>query len=154
MNSGRQSLTVYPPIAINHLTRHIMRDTSGFNWLMEHQYNELIAVFDAIRDDRRAFTLLMQQKYFILAAFVNAIWDDEKALKFLMDLKAFEWAACANRINGDHSAETFLKRIQRDDYILLAHAIQSRIHEDGDRNLSPIGVFKNIFNFKKMFGKS
>lgn len=153
MPKSRQALTVYPKVSIQYLTRHIMRDTAGFNWLMEHEYTELIALFDAIRDDRRAFAMLMDNKYFILAAFANAIWDDEKALKLLMDMKAFEWAACANRINGDVSAEEFLKRIQREDYVLLAHAIQSRIHEDGDRNVSPIGVFKSIFNFKKMFGK-
>lgn len=153
MTQSRQALSVYPKEAIQFLTRHIMRDSAGFNWLIEHEYTELIALFDAVRDDRRAFAMLMDKKFFILAAFVNAIWDDEKALKFLMDMKAFEWAACANRINGDVSAEAFLKRISRDDYILLAHAIQSRIHEDGDRNVSPIGVFKNIFNFKKMFGK-
>jgi hypothetical protein len=25
------------------------------------------------------------------------------------------------------------------------------IHEDGDRNISPVGVMKNLFNFKKAF---
>ena len=83
MPKSRQALTVYPKDSIQYLTRHIMRDTAGFNWLMEHEYTELIALFDAIRDDRRAFAMLMDNKYFILAAFANAIWDDEKALKLL-----------------------------------------------------------------------
>jgi hypothetical protein len=143
----------YPLEAIDNFTRYVLRDTASFNWLMNNGYRELIATLDAIRDDQEAFKYLMTSKQFVLAAFVNAIWDDEKALKFLLDAKAFEWAACANIINGDDKAEAFLKKIKKENFVLLAHAIQSRIHEDGDRNTSPIGVLKNIFNFKKMFKK-
>jgi hypothetical protein len=142
----------YPAEAINHFTKHVLRETASFNWLMNNGYQELLATLDAIRDDKHAFRLLMKQ-HKVLAAFVNAVWDDDKALKFLMDSKAFEWAACANVINGDEKAEDFLKKIKKENFVLLAHAIQSRIHEDGDRNTSPVGVLKNIFNFKKMFGK-
>jgi hypothetical protein len=142
----------YSAEVINHFTKHVLRDTASFNWLMNNGYQELLATLDAIRDDKRAFNILMK-KHVILAAFVNAIWDDEKAFKFLMDAKAFEWAACANIVNGDDKAEAFLKRIKKENFVLLAHAIQSRIHEDGDRNTSPVGVLKNIFNFKKMFKK-
>ena len=97
---------------------------------------------------------LMENKYFVLAAFVNAIWEDEKAFKFLMDAKAFEWAAAANIINGDDKAEAFLKRIGKEHFVLLAHAIQSRIHEDGDKNTTPAGVFSNLLNFKKAFKRN
>jgi hypothetical protein len=144
----------YPAEAINQLTRHVLRDTSGFNWLIEHGYKELLATLDAVRDDREAFRFLLDNKqYATLAAFVNAVWDDDKALKFLLDLKQFEWAACANVINGDDSAEAFLKKAGKPEYIALAHAIQSRIHEDGDRMTTPIGVFRSLFNFKKLFKK-
>ena len=139
----------YSTHAIDQLTRHVMKDTSGFNWLMNNGYKELLITFDAIRDDKKAFKFLMDNKYFELAAFVNAIWDDKKAFKFLMDVKAFEWAACANIINGDDKAEEFLKKSGREHFVLLAHAIQMRIHEDGDRNVSPWGVLKNLMNFKK-----
>ncbi len=143
----------YSTSTIDHFTRHVLRNTASFNWLMNNNYRELIMTLDAIRDDKKAFKLLMEGKQFILAAFVNAVWDDEKAFKFLMDAKAFEWAACANIINGDDKAEAFLKRINKESYVLLAHAIQMRIHEDGDRNVGPIGAFKNMLNFKKAFKK-
>ena len=143
----------YPAEAINQFTRHVLRDTSGFNWLIEHGYKELLATLDAIRDDRDAFKFLLDNNYAILAAFVNAIWDDSKALQFLLDLKQFEWAACANVINGDEKAEEFLNRTGRKHYVALAHAIQSRIHEDGDRMTTPVGVLRSIFNFKKLFRK-
>ncbi|MDO8998352.1 MAG: hypothetical protein Q7W45_01205 [Bacteroidota bacterium] len=139
----------YSTHAIDQFTRYAMKDTAGFNWLMNNGYRELLATFDAIRDDKKAFKYLMSNKHFVLAAFVNAIWDDEKAFKFLMDAKAFEWAACANVINGDDKAEEFLKKSGNEHYVLLAHAIQMRIHEDGDRNVSPWGVMKNLLDFKK-----
>jgi hypothetical protein len=139
----------YSTHTIDQFTRHVMRDTSGFNYLMNNGYKELIAVLDAVRDDKKAFQFLWNNKYFVLAAFVNAIWDDDKAFKFLMDAKAFEWAATANVINGDEKAEEFLKNSGNEHYVLLAHAIQMRIHEDGDRNVSPWGVMKNLLNFKK-----
>jgi hypothetical protein len=93
----------------------------------------------------------MDNKHFVLAAFVNAIWDDSKAFQLLMKVKAFQWAACANTINGDEKAEEFLKKSGNEHFVLLAHAIQMMIHEDGDRNISPVGVMKNLFNFKKAF---
>jgi len=143
----------YSTHAIDQFTRHVLKDTSGFNWLMNNGYRELIATIDAIRDEKGAFKYLMDNKHVILAAFVNAIWEDQKAFQFLMKAKAFEWAACANIVNGDEKAETFLKNIGKESYVLLAHAIQSRIHEDGDRNISPAGVLRNLFDFKKAFKK-
>ncbi len=143
----------YPAEAIHHLTRHVMKDTASFNWLMNHGYKELVAVLDAIRDDKRAFKYLLDNKYVELAAFVNSIWDDGKAFRFLFEIRAYDWAACANIVNGDDKAELALKKAKKEHFVLLAHAIQSRIHEDGDRNVSPIGVIKNMFNFKKAFSK-
>lgn len=143
----------YSTHAIHQFTRYVLHDTAGFNWLMDNGYRELIATLDAVRDDKKAFKFLMEGKHFILAAFVNAIWEDQKAFKFLMDAKAFDWAACANIINGDDKAEVFLKQSGKESFVLLAHAIQSRIHEDGDRNTSPWGVLQNLFNFKKAFKK-
>ncbi len=95
--------------------------------------------------------LIFMVTAFVLAAFVNAIWDDSKAFQLLMKVKAFQWAACANTINGDEKAEEFLKKSGNEHFVLLAHAIQMMIHEDGDRNISPVGVMKNLFNFKKAF---
>lgn len=143
----------YTKESIDKFTRHVLRDTAAFNWLMMNDHRELIAVLDAIRDDSKAFKYLMDGKHVILAAFVNSVWDDEEAFHFLMKAKAFEWAACANIINGDDKAADFLKRIKKEHFVLLAHAIQSRIHEDGDRNTSPITVFKNMLDFRKAFKK-
>lgn len=143
----------YSTHAIDMFTRHVLKDTMGFNWLMNNGYRELIATIDAIRDEKGAFKYLMDNKHFVLAAFVNSIWEDQKAFKFLMDAKAFHWAACANIVNGDDKAADFLKRTGKESYVLLAHAIQSRIHEDGDRNISPAGVLRSLFNFKKAFKK-
>jgi hypothetical protein len=142
-------MKAYPKLAIDQLTRHTLKETPAFNWLMENGYRELIAVIDAVRDDKMAFKFLMESKHFVLAAFVNAIWEDEKAFKFLIDAKAFDWAACANIINGDQKAEDALNLAGKQHFVLLAHAIQSRIHEDGDRNVSPWGVMQNMLNFKK-----
>lgn len=143
----------YSSESINHFTRHVMGDTSSYNWLVANNYQELIATLDAIRDDKVAFKFLMTNKHVLLAAFVNAIWDDSSAFQLLWKAKAFEWAATANIINGDDKAEVFLKNIKKEHYILLARAIQSRIHEDGDRNVGPVGALKNIFDFKKAFKK-
>ncbi len=143
----------YSTHAIDQLTRHTLKDTNGFNWLMNNGYKELIAVLDAVRDDKVAFKYLMDNNHLELAAFVNAIWDDQNAFKFLMEAKAFDWAAAANIINGDDNAEEALRRAGKMHFVLLAHAIQSRIHEDGDRNMSPWGVMKNLLNFKKALKK-
>jgi hypothetical protein len=146
-------MKAYSKETIDAFTRHCLKDTTGFNWLMNNGYKELIAVLDAVRDDKRAFQYLMDGKHFELAAFVNAIWEDQKAFKFLLDRKAFDWAAAANIINGDDKAEAALKKAGKNHFILLAHAIQSRIHEDGDRSTSPWGVMQNMLNFKKAFKK-
>ncbi len=143
----------YSLISIDHFTRYVLGETESFNWIMQNEHKEFIATLDAVRDDKRAFQYLLDNKHIILAAFVNAVWDDEKAFEFLMKAKAFEWAACANIINGDEQAEAFLKKVNKENYVLLAHAIQSRIHQDGDYNVSPIGALRNMFNFKKAFKK-
>ncbi len=139
----------YSAFSIEMFTKYVFNDTEAFNWLVDNDYRELLATFDAIRDDQNAFKFLIESKQFELAAFVNAIWDDEKAFKFLIDRKAFDWAACANTINGDEKAEAALKKAGKSQYVHLAKAILGRIHEDGDRNVSGWGVIKNIFDFKK-----
>lgn len=133
--------------------KFVRKQSEGFNYLHENKLKELMATLEAIRDEKKAFKYLIDNKHFELAAFVNSIWDDEKAFKFLIDVKAFDWAACSNIINGDDSAIEALKRAGKEHYIDLAYAIQNVIREDGDRNVSPIGIIKNMFNFKKMFGK-
>jgi hypothetical protein len=143
----------YSATAIHHFTRHVLKDTASFNWLMNNGYGELPATLDAIRDDKKAFQYLLNNKFVILAAFVNAIWDDDKAFALLMKARAYDWAACANIINGDEKAEAALKKAGKEHFVLLAHAIQSRIHEDGDRNVGPIGVLKNLLDFRKAFKK-
>jgi hypothetical protein len=144
----------YPPDAILHFSRHVERDRESSAWLIRNGYRELIATIDAVRDDKKAFQYLLGEgKHPELAAFVNAIWDDDDALRFLLDRKAFAWAACASVVNGDEKAENFLINAKRPDFVKLAFAIQKRIREDGDRNTTPVGVLKSIFNFKKMFGK-
>lgn len=139
----------YSTHAIDMFVNHVNQHTEGTTWLMQNGYQELLATLEAIRDDRKAFNWLMENKHFELAAFVNAIWDDSKALKVLLDKKAFDWAACANIINGDDKAKEALIRVGRGHFVNLAIAIQRRIHEDGDRNVSPWGVFKNLINLKK-----
>jgi len=142
----------YSAHSIEQLTRHIQHgDVEAFNWLINNNYRELLAVIDAIRDDKKAFKFLIDGKHMVLAAFVNSIWDDAKAFKFLIDVKAFDWAACANIVNGDDKAEAALRRVGKYHFIALAKAILGRIHEDGDRATTPTGVLKNLLNFKKAF---
>ena len=143
----------YSAFAIDMLTKYVNKDTEGFNWLLNNGYPELLATLDAIRDDKKSFKYLIDHKHFELAAFVNAIWDDSKAFKLLIDHKVFDWAACANIINGDDKAEAALIKMNKKHFVALAYAIQRRIHEDGDRNVSPWGVIQNMFNFKKIFKK-
>ncbi len=147
------SMKHYSTYAIEQLCSHIQGDVAAFNWLVNNDYKELLAVLDAIRDDKKAFKFLIESKQFVLAAFVNAIWDDAKAFKFLIDAKAFDWAACANIVNGDDKAEEALARAGKHHFIALAKAILGRIHEDGDRATTPMGVLKNLLNFKKAFEK-
>src|SRR5258708_38404498 len=120
----------YSAFSIEMFTKYVFNDTEAFNWLVDNNYRELLATFDAIRDDKNAFKFLIESKEFELAAFVNAIWDDEKAFHFLISRKAFDWAACANVINGDDKAEAALKRAGKPQYVYLAKAILGRIHED------------------------
>jgi hypothetical protein len=141
----------YSPLAIEQFGKHIFGDVQAFNWLVNNDNRELIAVLDAIRDDKKAFKFLIDHKHFELAAFVNSIWDDTKAFRFLIDQKAFDWAACSNIINGDDKAEKALKAAGKHHFVALAHAILGRIHEDGDRNTTPTGILKNMLNFKKAF---
>lgn len=143
----------YSTYAIEMFTKHVRQEPEGYNWLINNGYPELLATLDAIRDDKKSFKYLMDNKHYELAAFVNAIWDDSKAFKLLLDKKAFDWAACANMINGDDKAEEVLKRVNKKHFANLAVAIQRRIHEDGDRNVSPFGAIQNMFNFKKIFKK-
>lgn len=139
----------YSAYVIDQFTKHVLGETEAFNWLIENNYKELIATLDAIRDDKAAFKFLIDSKHFELAAFVNTIWDDEKAFKFLIARKAYDWAACANCVNGDDKAERALLMHNKKHFVQLAGAILSRIHEDGDRNISGWGVIKNLFDFKK-----
>lgn len=145
----KPKLKKYSKEVIEMFTAHVRQKPEGFNALINNGYMELVAVLDAIRDDKKAFDYLMKNKFYILAAFVNAVWDDEKAFQFLMDHKAYDWAACANIINGDEKAKEALLRLKKDHWVNLALAIQQRIQEDGDRNVSPWGVLQNMFNFKK-----
>jgi hypothetical protein len=140
----------YSAYAIDQFTKHVLlNDTAASNWLIENDYRELIAVIDAIRDDKAAFDFLIKGKHFELAAFVNTIWDDAEAFKFLIGKKAFDWAACANIVNGDEKAEEALLRHNKKHFVQLAYAIQGRIRQDGDRAVSPMGVIKSMFDFKK-----
>lgn len=139
----------YSTYAIEQFTKHVQHDTAAFNWLINNNYPELVAVLDAIRDDKKAFKFLIDGKHFVLAAFVNTIWDDEKAFKFLIENKMFDWAACANIVNGDDKAEAALTHAGKLHFVYLARAIQARIHEDGDRSTTPWGVMKNLLNFRK-----
>jgi hypothetical protein len=141
----------YSTFALEQFGKHIHGDVEAFNWLINNEYRELIAVIDAVRDDKKAFKFLIDGKHMILAAFVNAIWDDAKAFKFLIDMKAFDWAACANIINGDDKAEAALLRAGKQHYVAIAKSILGRIHEDGDRATTPYGVIKNLLDFKKKF---
>jgi hypothetical protein len=141
----------YSTFAIEQFGRHIHGDVEAFNWLINNDYRELIAVIDAIRDDKKAFNFLIDGKHMELAAFVNTIWDDFKAFKFLINSKAYDWAACANVVNGDEKAEAALKAAGKGHFVALAKAILGRIHEDGDRATTPWGIMKNLFDFKKKF---
>lgn len=143
----------YSAHAIDMFTRHVLNDTPGSNWLIENNYRELIAVIDAIRDDKFAFKYLIDGKHFELAAFVNAIWEDASAFRFLIERKQFDWAAAANIINGDEKAEVALHRAGKKHFVMMAHAIQSVVRADGDRAVSPMGVIKSMLNFKKAFQK-
>ncbi|MBK6522899.1 MAG: hypothetical protein KBG47_06015 [Bacteroidia bacterium] len=139
----------YSTHSIDMFVRFVNQDPEAYNWLIANGYQELVATLEAVRDDKKAFKFLMDNKHFELAAFVNAIWDDDKAFRVLLDKKAIDWAACANFINGDEKAKEALIRVGKGHFVNLAIALQRRIHEDGDRNVSPWGVFKNLLDFKK-----
>ena len=49
----------YSNYAIDQFTRHVLNDTSGYNWLMNNGYKELLATMDAVRDDKKAFKFLI-----------------------------------------------------------------------------------------------
>jgi len=147
-------MRAYTQHTIEMFTKFVNQETEGFNYLMNNGYPELLATLNAIRDDKKAFKYLIDNKHFELAAFVNSIWDDSKAFKLLLDRKAYDWAACSNIINGDQKAEQTLIMAKKPHFVVLAYAIQRRIHEDGDRNVSPWAVFQNVFNFKKAFKKA
>ncbi len=142
-------LKTYSPETIVKFTAYVYNDTTAFNWLVLNNYKELLAVLDAIRDDKNAFRFLITHKHYHLAAFVNAVWEDDKAFEFLFKTKQADWAACAKIIDGDNKAEEILLKLNKKHFIDLAYAIQSRIREDGDRFVSPVYAFRNLFNFKK-----
>ncbi|MCX7729391.1 MAG: hypothetical protein N2203_07970 [Bacteroidia bacterium] len=142
-------LKTYPKEIIEKFTQYVYNDTAAFNFLLLNNYKELIATLDAIRDDKYAFEYLIKSKHYHLAAFVNAVWDDEEAFHFLVQINQPDWAACAKIIDGDEKAEKVLLQLNKKHFVDLAYAIQSRIREDGDRFISPIHTFQNIFNFKK-----
>ena len=70
----------YSTFAIEQFGKHIHGDVEAFNWLINNDYRELIAVIDAIRDDKKAFKFLIDGKHMVLAAFVNTIFDRLKGL--------------------------------------------------------------------------
>jgi hypothetical protein len=49
----------YSTHAIDQLTKYALKDTAAFNWLINNGYRELVATFDAIRDDKKSFKYLM-----------------------------------------------------------------------------------------------
>jgi hypothetical protein len=137
----------YSKETIEKFSQHVKQKAEGFNYLLEHNYRELLATLDAIRGDKSAFAFLMNTKQFELAAFVNSIWDDKNAFKVLMDKKVYDWAACANLVNGDENAIHFLKKLGKEHFINLGIALQERIREDNDRQ-------SNVFNMMNIFKKS
>jgi hypothetical protein len=139
---------LYSQKTIEQFTRYVHGDSGGLNYLIEHKHQDLLATLDAIRGDSDAFKLLMNSKKFILAAFANAVWEDKQALQLLLKF-APEWAAMVNIINGDENAIRFLILNKKQHYINLAHAIQTRIREDGNRSTNPFQMLKNIFSFRK-----
>lgn len=120
-------------------------DERAKQWLQDNNFEELVQLKDAVRNFPKAFEYLLVHKHIILAAFVNAVWEDKKAFKLLMDQKAFQWAAMANYINGDDNAAVFLKKNHLEHYAELAHKMQAKIREDGDRgsNIFNSGPYKN-----------
>jgi hypothetical protein len=135
---------LYPKEAIQHLSNWVEGSEHSKNWLLQHNYEELVQLRDAVSRHNKPFEYLLANKFVILAAFVNAVWDDKKAFRLLMDQKAFHWAAAANYINGDDNAATFLKRNHLEHYAELAHKIQAKIRREGDEgtNFFNSGPFK------------
>ena len=54
----------YSTFAIEQFCKHIHGDVEAFNWLINNDYRELIAVIDAIRDDKKAFKYLIDGKIY------------------------------------------------------------------------------------------
>ena len=138
----------YPKKTIEQFTAYINGDVGGLNYIMENREKDLMATFEAIRGDDEAFKYLMDNKKFILAAFANAIWEDKEAFKLLMKFDP-DWAAMVNVIEGDERAIHHLLVNKKEHYLNLARSIQSRIHEDANRNTHPFAIFKNLFGKKK-----
>ena len=103
----------YPKEAIEKTSAWVAGDQRAKQWLMDHNFEELVQLRDAARRYTKSLEFLFVHKHIVLAAFVNAIWEDKKAFKLLMDQRAFQWAAMANYINGDENAALFLKKNNR-----------------------------------------
>ncbi len=134
----------YPKEAISMTSAWVEGDTRAKQWLLDHNYEELVQLKDAASRHPKAFEFLLVKKILVLAAFVNAVWDDKKAFKLLMDQKAFQWAAMANYINGDDNALLFLNKNKLEHYAELAHKIKTKIQREGDEgtNFFSSGPFR------------
>ena len=134
----------YSKEVIEKTSAWVAGDQRAKQWLLDHNFEELVQLRDATRRYTKPLEFLFVHKHIVLAAFVNAIWEDKKAFKLLMDQRAFQWAAMANYINGDDNAALFLKKNNLAHYAELAHKIQARIREDGDKgtNFFSSGPFK------------
>jgi leucyl aminopeptidase (aminopeptidase T) len=109
------------------------RHSAAYNWLMEHDYRELVEAAKFIKygkDD--SFRWLLEHKHQEVAAFANAVRGDKNAFRWLMQYNSVFWAATANAINKDAKAMEWLRQKGFDVYVELAEAIMLYFSSDND----------------------
>lgn len=115
----------YPGEAIRKMTELFgPYPTAPYNWLMEHNYRELVEAVACIKAGRdQSFKWLVDNHFYELAAFANAVMGDKDAFRWLMQNKSVFWAATANAANKDTKATEWLRQHNFIVYADLAIAI-------------------------------
>lgn len=118
----------YSKESIRKLTECIVKSSQAYNWLIDNNYRELIALSNAINGNKAESRWLMENKFVHLAAFANAMLGDKNAFEWLHKSRIILWAATASIIlNDDKQAYVLLKTKGYDHFLLLAQIIKKKL---------------------------
>lgn len=114
----------YTPEIIKNFAISLQRSEPHYQWLLKSGFEELAALSDVLAyHNRKALAWLKRRKCYILLAVNEALEDDKAAFDFLMRNKGEVWAASIQVCNGSEKAEAWLMRYHFPHFVFLGQVL-------------------------------